>query len=304
MPGTSRDAGEPSSPLHKPVLLREVVEFLDLKPGQTVVDGTVGAGGHSRKILEHIGAEGTLIGLDRDPMMLSIAATVVRGPNCFLRQASYAHLPTVLEELQISHVDRILLDLGLSSDQLADDRRGFRFEAEGPLDLRFDSSQGRPAWKLLEKLSEARLAEIFEKYGEERFSQIIARHLVSRRQKRPVRTAGDLVQAVAEAVPAKFQKSARKQPATRVFQALRIAVNQELEHLESALEDSLWGCLSTAGRAVIMTFHSLEDRLVKQAFRNKTRWQNLTPKPLQASPAEQRMNPRCRTAKLRAAIKR
>jgi 16S rRNA (cytosine1402-N4)-methyltransferase len=285
------------------VLLREAIRFLDLQPGLTVVDGTVGAGGHGWKILEQITPLGTLIGLDRDPMMIRLAALSLVVPNCSLHQASYVSLPEILEQLDIPTVDRVLLDLGLSSDQLADDERGFRFESAGPLDLRFDSTCGNPAWKLIEQLDEKSLADLFSKWGEERFSGRIARRLVKRRRTGPVRTAADLVNAVAEAIPQKFRKRARKHPATRVFQALRIAVNDELRHLEIFLRDTLRRCLSRGGRAVVISFHSLEDRLVKAEFRDDKRWQNLTAKPVTPTAVEQKMNPRSRSAKLRAAIK-
>ncbi len=303
MSETLPDSGEPTSAVHRPVLLREVISRLELEPGQTVVDGTLGAGGHSRTILEQIGPQGTLIGLDRDPMMLQLARSKVSGSNCFLRHASYDELLEVLEELPMQQVDRILLDLGLSSDQLADDRRGFSFQSGGPLDLRFDASAGEPAWKLIEQKSETALADIFWRYGEERFSRRIARRLVARRGTRPVRTSRDLVEVVAESVPGTVLKKARRQPATRVFQALRIVVNDELNHLQQALSHVFLTSLRPEGRVVVISFHSLEDRLVKQAFRGDPRWRNLTPKPVKASPAEQRINPRCRTAKLRAAMK-
>jgi len=297
-PGTSR------SPRHQPVLLREVLEYLELQPGLTVVDGTVGAGGHSRPILERIGPQGRLIGLDRDSMMLSLAAQMVSGPNCDLRQASYIDLPDVLRELDMTTVDRILLDLGLSSDQLADEARGFSFSAGGPLDLRFDTRTGRPAWKFLDHVREEELKQILDRYGEERFSGRIAREIVSRRRTAPIRTAGDLVDVVSASIPAAAQRAATKHPATRVFQALRIAVNKELEHLDQALNDTLYRTLKPGGRLVTITFHSLEDRLVKTAFRDKSRWQTLTPKPITARAVERKMNPRSRTAKLRAAIRK
>jgi len=298
------ESGVSRSPQHQPVLLREVLEYRDLQPGLTIVDGTVGAGGHSRPILQQIGPKGRLIGLDRDSMMLSIAAQAVSGPNCDLRQASYVDLPDVLRGLDMTAVDRILLDLGLSSDQLADEARGFSFSANGPLDLRFDTRTGRPAWKLIETISEEELKEVLDRYGEERFSGRIARAIVSRRQNFPIRTAGDLVEAVSAAIPAATQRSATKHPATRAFQALRIAVNSELEHLEQALSDTLYRTLKPGGRLVAITFHSLEDRLVKTAFRDKSRWKNLTPKPVTARAVERKMNPRSRTAKLRAAVRK
>jgi len=301
-------SGDQKRPVHLPVLLREVIEQLDLTPGLVVVDGTVGAGGHSQHILQRIGAEGTLIGLDRDAMMLNFAGEKLEleklsAGQCHLRQASYAELPAVLEELELESIDRILLDLGLSSDQLGDDERGFGFESTGELDLRFDTRTGVPAWKLLETLSESELCEILEIYGEERFSQRIASELVKQRKTAPIRTAAELIKAVQQAIPSKALASARKNPATRVFQALRIAANQELKQLEIILESVLPQVLKPGGRAAIISFHSLEDRLVKQAFKNQAIWKNLTPKPIIATQAEQRVNPRCRTAKLRVAMK-
>ena len=304
----SGKSGDQKRPVHIPVLLREVMEQLDLSPGLVVVDGTVGAGGHSQHILKQIGTTGTLIGLDRDEMMLGFAreklgTETLPDGQCFLRQASYAELPAVLEELQIPSVDRVLLDLGLSSDQLSDETRGFGFETPGDLDLRFDTRQGIPAWQLLETLSEAELVEIMEVYGEERFSQRIASQLVQQRKTNPVRTAADLIASVQAAMPAKALATARKNPATRVFQALRIAANQELEQLETMLDAVLPQALKPGGRAVIISFHSLEDRMVKQAFKDRDQWKNLTAKPITATQAEQRVNPRCRTAKLRVAVK-
>jgi 16S rRNA (cytosine1402-N4)-methyltransferase len=283
--------------------MREVLRYLDLQPGITVVDGTVGAGGHSKEILKLISPTGRLIGLDRDSMMLGFASQALTAANCSLHQTSYAELPEILETLELSTVDRVLLDLGLSSDQLADDDRGFGFESKGPLDLRFDISRGKPAWKLIEECDEARLADILHNWGEERFSKQIARRLTEQRKTAPVRTPEDLVQAVGEAVPGSFRSRARKHPATRVFQALRIAVNDELQHLEEFLQEGLFSSLSPGGKAVVISFHSLEDRLVKNAFRDVKRWKNLTTKPVTASAVEQKVNPRSRTAKLRAAIR-
>ena len=287
--------------LHIPVLLREVIRHLDLKPGLVVVDGTIGAGGHSAEILKRIGPDGTLIGLDRDPLMLTLATRKVAGTNCHFIHASYAEIESVLNGLGIAAADRILLDLGLSSDQLADPVRGFGFQTAGPLDMRYDTSRGEPATRILAQASETELADIFYKFGEEPFSRRIARHLVEYRKSNPLVTAADLSAAVTAALPAHVQHTARKQPATRVFQALRIAVNDELNQLEQALDQALYNSLRPGGQVVIISFQSLEDRLVKQAFRDSRIWQTLTPKPIQATAAEQRLNPRCRTAKLRAA---
>lgn len=302
MTAANESADEPK-PRHVPVLLREVIRALDLAPGQIVVDGTLGAAGHSRQIVKRIGPEGTLIGLDRDPLMLALAAKQLDAPNCHWIHASYAELKEVLIRLEIPAVDRVLLDLGLSSDQLADESRGFGFQSTGPLDLRFDTTRGAPAWQWLELLHESELADVLYKYGEEPFSRRIARVLVERRTSNPIRTASDLTAAVLAALPAHVQHSARKQPATRVFQALRIAVNEELVQLERALDRVLFDSLKSGGIVVIISFQSLEDRLVKQAFRDSQKWQTLTPKPITATAAEIRMNPRCRTAKLRAARK-
>ena len=284
-------------------MVREVLEYLSLKEGITVVDGTVGAGGHSQKILNRIGPEGKLIGLDRDPMMLKLAGQVLTAPNCSLHQASYAELPEVLDQLNLSGVDRVLLDLGLSSDQLADPDRGFGFKTSGELDLRFDTSRGRPAWQLLAEESEIELARIFTEYGEERFSDSIASALVRERNETFPRTVPDLVALLERTIPRNFQQTARTHPATRIFQALRIAVNDELSQLQTALSSAMPDAIVQGGRIVILTFHSLEDRLVKQSFRGDQSWQNLTPRPVPASPTEQRINPRSRSAKLRAAIR-
>ncbi|MBM81629.1 MAG: 16S rRNA (cytosine(1402)-N(4))-methyltransferase [Planctomycetaceae bacterium] len=296
-----------STAVHVPVLMREVLKYLDLQTNHLVVDGTVGAAGHSQQIVQRIGIEGLLIGLDRDPMMLQFAAEKLGDePNHVLVHSSYSELPEVLESLNErvpnGQVDRILLDLGLSSDQLADEERGFSFESDGALDLRFDTSVGEPAFELLRRLDAGRLEQIFRDYGEERFARPIAERIAEKRGK-ALRTASDLTEVVSAALPQSVQKTARKHPATRVFQALRIAVNEELTHLDDALKQHLFDSLARGGRLVVISFHSLEDRLVKQTFRGET-WQNLTSKPITASPKEQRMNPRSRTAKLRAAIKK
>jgi 16S rRNA (cytosine1402-N4)-methyltransferase len=304
-----RDSGNAGRPAHVPVLLREVLQYLQLEPGLAVVDGTVGAGGHSRDILRRIGPQGTLIGLDRDALMLEIAALQLSAFSCHLIKASYAELPQVLAGLKIPAVDRILLDLGLSSDQLADQTRGFSFGSQGPLDLRFDASQGEPASELVMRLEEHELVEIFERYGEEPHSRRMARNLVAWRARQPIRTSRDLADAVAgtnstrSGAPRGKPHAGSRHPATRVFQALRIAVNRELEQLETAVRGALYDCLQPGGIAVVISFHSLEDRLVKQAFRDSNLWQLLSPKSITASPAEQRFNPRSRSARLRAARK-
>lgn len=277
---------------------------LDLSHGLTVVDGTLGAGGHSEKISQQIGDEGILIGLDRDPWMINFARQRVAGHNRHLLHSSYLEIQNCLKEVGLSTVDRILLDLGLSSDQLSDPARGFGYSVDAPLDMRFDVSSGRSVKDLLTSLSEPELERILTTYGEERFSAAIAHAIVAQRSQTPIETTVDLMKVVASAVPAKFKQNARKEPATRVFQALRIAANEELQHLEQALKTELYEALAPGGRLVVITFHSLEDRLVKNAFKDTQLWESLTKKPITPTPAEQRMNPRSRSAKLRTAVKK
>ena len=286
--------------VHVPVMWREVLQHLELSPGLTVLDGTVGAGGHSRKILDVVGESGCLIGCDRDPMMLEHARQVLTDSNAHLIHTSYRHCQQHLDAFAPDGVDRLLLDLGLSSDQLADRDRGFGFDAGGPLDMRFDVSTGRPAADLLNGDSRDELEELLTTFGEEPYAAQIAERIVSVRRSAPLKTTEDLVSCVRHAVPRNAQP-AGKNPATRVFQALRIAVNKELEHVQQMLTDVLPTILKPGGIAVILTFHSLEDRLVKNAFRAKDTWQVLNKRPIEATPAEIRLNPRSRSAKLRAA---
>jgi 16S rRNA (cytosine1402-N4)-methyltransferase len=292
---------DPAQTQHVPVMLREVLELLDPQPGQVVVDATVGAGGHARAILDRIGATGRLIGIDQDPDMLSRAAHALSGGPVVLVQRNFEDLRAVLDELEIPAVDRILADVGFSSDQLADPRRGFSFHSEGPLDMRLDPTGGQPAHQLVNRLGERELADIFWTYGEERHSRRVARRIAEARQKTPIMTTTQLADLVRACVP-----RSRKHPidpATRVFQALRIAVNDELGALERFLEAAP-GCLKAGGRIAVISFHSLEDRLVKQAFRRRPElFTDLTRKPLQASVEESRSNPRARSAKLRVAAR-
>lgn len=290
--------------VHIPVLLREVLRALELQPGLVVVDGTVGAGGHSRFIAGQIGDSGRLIGLDRDPMMLQLAAAVLPvSDRIILKHASYVELPAVLQELGLTGVDRVLLDLGLSSDQLADETRGFGFGADGPLDLRFDTSRGQPAAELLATATVDELETWLREFGEDPESRRIARYLVGRATSNPIRTGADLAEGVAECLGIKRRDPGEKHPATRVFQALRIAVNHELEHVKRGIEESVFGALKPGGLAAIISFHSLEDRIVKQEFRRTDRWESMTAKPIVATHQEQRVNPRSRSAKLRVARK-
>jgi 16S rRNA (cytosine1402-N4)-methyltransferase len=285
-------------PLHVPVMVRKVLAALDPQPGQTLVDGTLGGGGHARLLAERIAPNGMLIALDRDPRAIAAAEQHLRGLPVKLAQANFCDLPSVLDELGVDRVDGILLDLGLSSDQLADQSRGFSFDATGELDLRFNTDEGEPAWRLLARLPEKQLADLIYKFGEERYSRRIARRIVDFRDAAPIQTAADLSALVRRCVPRSPKE--RIDPATRTFQALRIAVNRELESLELALE-RIPDRLTDGGHLVIISFHSLEDRLVKQAFRGDPRLEAVTKKPLVACDEEVQQNPRSRSAKLRAA---
>jgi 16S rRNA (cytosine1402-N4)-methyltransferase len=286
----------PDAPQHISVLLEEVIAGLNPQPGQTMVDGTLGAGGHTRALAEAVGATGLVISLDHDQAALKAAEISLRGQPVKIAQANFCELPLILQEIDVPAVDGIVLDLGLSSDQLADDERGFSFASTGPLDLRFDTSRGQPAWQMLERMSEEKLANTIYQYGEERFSRRIARAIVARRRDDPIRTADQLAQLVRRAIP----KSGRIDSATRTFQALRIAVNDELGSLERALE-RLPDCLLPGGKLAIISFHSLEDRRVKEAFRNDPRLDTVSRRPIRPSEAEVAKNPRARSAKLRVA---
>ncbi|MEX0610604.1 MAG: 16S rRNA (cytosine(1402)-N(4))-methyltransferase RsmH [Pirellulales bacterium] len=283
---------------HVPVLAEEVITWLRPAAGQTFVDGTLGGGGHTRLLAEAVGTQGRVIGLDRDPAAVERAGAELRELPLQAIESNYSDLPEVLDELKVDAVDGILLDLGLSSDQLADPNRGFSFHSSGPLDLRFDTSRGEPTWKLVERLSAEHLADLIYRYGEERYSRRIARRIVDSRKANPIRTAADLARVVRESVPR--SRDERIDPATRTFQALRIAVNEELKWLEVGLR-RLPDCLRPGGRLAVISFHSLEDRLVKEAFQADERLQVCTRRPIRPSEQEIAVNPRARSAKLRVA---
>jgi len=241
-----------------------------------------------------------VIALDRDPAAIEAARKHLADLPVTAVQANFCDLPEVLAELGVASVDGILLDLGLSSDQLADQQRGFSFSSTGPLDLRFDPTRDKPAWRLLERLSAEHLADLIYHYGEERYSRRIARAIVEQRREKPIETAAELAELVRRCVPR--SKRDRIDPATRTFQALRIAVNDELKSLEIALR-RLPDCLRPAGRLAVISFHSLEDRRVKEAFRDDPRLTALTRKPTVATEGETAENPRSRSAKLRVAAR-
>ena len=288
-----------SSSIHTSVLPAEVMSFLAVTPGMRVVDGTLGGGGHTRLLAEAVGPTGLVIAIDRDPEAIARGAQELAGLPVRFAQANYCDVPEVLDALAIDKADRVLLDVGLSSDQLADASRGFSFESDGPLDLRFDPTEGEPAWKLVNRMKPDNLADIIFEYGEERYSRRIARRIAAVREKQPIRSAREFAAIVRSAIPRQTPPP-RIHPATRTFQALRIAVNQELKSLRIALE-RIPTRLEAGGRLVVISFHSLEDRLVKQAFRSPQIWECLTRSPVEASEDEVLRNPRSRSAKLRAA---
>jgi 16S rRNA (cytosine1402-N4)-methyltransferase len=292
------------SPRHVSVLPVEVLAALAPEPGQVFVDATVGAGGHSRLLAERLIPDGRLIGLDRDAAMLDLARPRLATLPVTLVQAPFSRLREVLDELDIVAVDGVLGDLGVCSDQLDAAERGLSFTQPGPLDMRLDPTSDEPASDLLNRLSERDLADLIWRYGEERFSRRIARRIVEVRRREPLETTEQLADLVRRCVPRPPRSANRRRPtidpATRVFQALRIAVNDELGELERLL-NVLPACVRPGGRAALISFHSLEDRLVKHAFRERSTWEALSRKPVQAGEEEVRNNPRARSAKLRAA---
>ena len=293
--------------VHFPVLLHEAVDALDLKPGGVYIDGTLGGGGHTLAIAGRIGKDGLVVSIDRDAAALDRVQkrleTVLAENRGTVRmaQANYADFPEVLELVGVSKVDGFLLDLGLSSDQLADRSRGFSFDADGDLDLRFDATEGSPAYELLNRRSADEIADLIFRYGEERFSRRIAREIVRRREEQPIQKAAEVAAICRRVIPHPPGRGHdRIDPATRTFQALRIAVNDELGSLERFLAAAP-DYLNPGGRIAIISFHSLEDRIVKNGFRDSPLLDVITRKPIEAAEKEKDDNPRSRSAKLRIA---
>lgn len=284
---------------HRPVLVEEVLRQLEPRPDGVVVDATLGAGGHAEAILEASSPSGRLLGLDRDEGALAVARERLHrfGDRVRLRQGSFADLSEHLDREGFTKVNAVVADLGLSSAQLDDGERGFAFSAEGPLDMRFDRSAGETAAELINRLDEKELADVIFNFGEERKSRAIARRIV---QRRPIDTTAELRRAVHSVLgPA---RRGGIDPATRTFQALRIAVNHELEALDAFLQSAAER-LAPGGRLVVISYHSLEDRAVKWAFREKKDSESfrvLTRKPVRAGEDEIAQNRRARSAKLRA----
>ena len=328
--GGGREASHPLAN-HVPVLLKEAIDFLNVRRGGTYIDATVGLGGHSYEIAKRLGAPGHLIALDKDPAALAIArerltagsstAPSVPGggemlarnekllggdkhledwPKVTLLQCSFAE---VGERFGKNFADGILADIGVSSLQLQDAARGFSFQADGPLDMRMDPRSERTAEQVVNHLDERELADVIYEFGEERRSRRIARAIV---RSRPIRSTAHLADVISAAARPMNSEQRRIHPATRTFQALRIFVNRELDDLKALLEAAP-RILKPGGRVVVISFHSLEDRIVKDAFREGSikdkYFRVLTKKPLMASEEEQDRNPRARSAKLRAAEK-
>lgn len=288
--------------LHRPVMLKEVLSLLDLKPGMTVVDGTVGLGGHAQSLLEKIAPNGKLIGIDKDADALRAARKNLKAfaKNCLLIHEDFRHLDQILKKSDVSRVDAILLDLGVSSYQMDDPERGFSIKSDGPLDMRMDRKGFISAYDLLNNLTQEEISSILWKFGQERFSRRIARHIVAARLAAPIASTKELARLVEEAVPYKMRFH-RIHPATRTFQALRIAVNRELDALEEGLAKAS-RFLKKGGRLCVISFHSLEDKIVKENFRalGKTgNYRLVFKKILQPSREEVLENPRSRSAKMR-----
>jgi 16S rRNA (cytosine1402-N4)-methyltransferase len=306
---------------HLPVLAEEVVTMLAPAPGSLQIDATLGGGGHTERVLSATDPDGRLLGLDADGA--AIARVDARlgprfGARLVLRQANFRELATVAPAAGFGAVDGCLFDLGLSSFQLADADRGFGIRTGGPLDMRFDPSRGVPAAELLASLDTAELTALFRRYGEEPFAGRIARAIVEARRTAPVGTAEELAALIERVAPARAPGRRRVHPATRTFQALRIAVNEELEALETGLAAAL-DLLRPGGRLVVLSYHSLEDRIVKRFFQaerrgctcppevpvcicgRQPRLRLVTPKGIVPTPSEIAANPRARSARLRAA---
>ena len=297
----------PSPVWHQPVMVETVLDLLHPGPGAVIVDGTVGTGGHSLALIPRLLPDGRLIAIDRDPEALTIAAQRLTEfqPLVHLERDNYRNLTHILARLGLSRVDGVLLDLGVSSVQLDRADRGFSFANVGPLDMRMDPDHDTTAAALVNELPADELARLIETLGEEHFARRIAQRIVQERRTHPLTTTKQLAQLVIHALPA-GARHGRLHAATRTFQALRMAVNDELGALEALLAD-LPTLLGPGGRAVILTFHSLEDRLVKRAFlegQDHGVWTVLTKKPLRPSADEVARNPRARSVKLRAVERR
>ena len=293
-------------PLHLPVLLQSTLAILELRCGLVVVDGTVGAGGHAVAISQAIGPDGVVVGLDRDREILVAARDALAeaketgaGASFSLHYSSHANLRKILSGAGQPRCDRVLLDLGVSSLQLDRPERGFSFMADGPLDMRMDADAPLTAAQWLAKVPEQELADTLFQLGEERFSRRIARRIVEERRRTQIARTRQLAELVVSALPG-HARHGRIHAATRTFQAVRMAVNDEMGELERGMQAAV-DCLAPGGRLAVISFHSIEDRFVKHFMRSSL--EVVTKKPITATPLEARQNPRARSAKLRCGIK-
>ncbi len=301
---------------HTSVLLEEVIQGLAIKPEGIYVDGTLGGAGHAGQICRRLGEQGRLIGIDQDADAIATASQrlEVFGSRVTIRRSNYSDMANILRELGIGLVDGILLDLGVSSFQLDNRERGFSYRMDAPLDMRMDDRQELTAARVVNEYPEMELFHVIRRYGEDRFAKNIAKHIVAERQRQPILTTGRLAEIIDQSVPQKMKRQGH--PAKRTFQAIRIEVNQELNVLEQNINDMI-DLLKPGGRFCIITFHSLEDRIVKNAFRTaenpctcppdfpvcvcgkQSKGKVLTRKPMLPSDEEKENNPRSKSAKLR-----
>lgn len=302
---------------HKSVLLNETIEGLNIKPDGIYVDGTLGGGGHAYEVCRRLGEKGSIIGIDQDEAAIEAASVRLKdfGEKVTIIRSNYCDMKSKLHELGIDKVDGIVLDLGVSSYQLDTAERGFSYREDAPLDMRMDRRQKMTARDIVNDYEERELYRVIRDYGEDKFAKNIAKHIVAARQKAPIETTGQLTEIIRASIPMKFQKKSGH-PAKRTFQAIRIELNQELEVLKNSL-DAMIDLLNPGGRLCIITFHSLEDRIVKSAFRKNenpctcpsdfpvcvcgkiSKGSIITRKPILPSKEEMEENSRAKSAKLR-----
>ena len=302
---------------HKSVLLEETIEGLHIRPDGTYVDGTLGGGGHAYEIAKRLGDKGSIIGIDQDAAAIEAAGIRLKdfGEKVTIVRSNYCEMKSVLQGLGIDKVDGIVLDLGVSSYQLDTAERGFSYREDAPLDMRMDTRQERTARDIVNDYSEMELYRVIRDYGEDKFAKNIAKHIVAARSKAPIETTGQLSGIIRQSIPMKYQKMSGH-PAKRTFQAIRIELNRELDVLKDSLDDMI-DLLNPGGRLCIITFHSLEDRIVKSAFRKNehpctcppdfpvcvcgkvSKGKVITKKPILPTKEEQEYNSRSKSAKLR-----
>ncbi|MBM6826041.1 16S rRNA (cytosine(1402)-N(4))-methyltransferase RsmH [Mordavella massiliensis] len=302
---------------HKSVLLEETIEGLHIRPDGTYVDGTLGGGGHAYEIAKRLGDKGSIIGIDQDAAAIEAAGIRLKdfGEKVTIVRSNYCEMKSQLQKLGIDRVDGIILDLGVSSYQLDTAERGFSYREDAPLDMRMDTRQERTARDIVNDYSEMELYRVIRDYGEDKFAKNIAKHIVAARSKAPIETTGQLSGIIRQSIPMKYQKMSGH-PAKRTFQAIRIELNRELDVLKDSLDDMI-DLLNPGGRLCIITFHSLEDRIVKSAFRKNehpctcppdfpvcvcgkvSKGKVITRKPILPTKEEQEYNSRSKSAKLR-----